>query len=162
MAVTSETPTEIDNSEKFRRSMDQASAVNRSGRVFFGSVLLISALGLWLIPVQDGDAAMQLIKLAISLFMLALGAMFISSIAERGSSPDILIDTQKRELRILTKNEVTNSLDQSIFKLDQLTAVSLKNGEFSAHDQNGEFVVSVPVRDRHTRKALIAALDLDA
>ena len=101
MVALNETVSEFEKSKALRQSLQEAQKVNRSGRVFLGTLLAISALGLWLVPVADGDTGMRLIKILVSLVLLGLGAMFISSIDEIEALPEIQIDTQNRELRIM-------------------------------------------------------------
>ena len=161
MAVISDTSREFEKVQALRRSLHGASSVNRSGRVFLGAVLVISALGLWLVPVSEGDAGMKLIKLLISLVLLGLGAMFLSSIDARKDAPEIQVDTQARELRVLRPDAAGQMTIVAVYNLDGLSDVTLKDKLLTAHGPEGELVVSLPVADKHTENALRGAL-LDA
>ncbi|WP_371224297.1 hypothetical protein [Roseovarius sp. 2305UL8-3] len=158
MAVTSEAHQEFEKAQALRKSLRETSSVNRSGRVFLGSILIISALGLWLVPVADGDAGMRLIKLLISLVLMGLGAMFLSSIDDRGEAPEIEIDVQGRELRVLKADMSGQMSVVSSHSFDSLTDVTLKDKLLTARSAAGELLLSVPVTDKHTEKALRAAL----
>jgi hypothetical protein len=158
MAALSETAQDFESSKALRQSLQQAGTVNRSGRVFLGSVLAISALGLWLVPVADGDTGMRLIKILVSLVLLGLGAMFISSIDEAEALPEIQIDTQNRELRIMQLDKSCKQTLVARHKLDDLTEVSLKDQVLTAKSKTGETVISLPVRDAQTENALRSVL----
>jgi len=158
MAVISDTSREFEKAQALRRSLHGASSVNRSGRVFLGAVLVISALGLWLVPVSEGDAGMKLIKLLISLVLLGLGAMFLSSIDDRKDAPEIQVDTQARELRVLRADAAGQMTVVAIYNLDGLSDVTLEDKLLTARGPDGELVVSLPVVDKHTENALRGAL----
>ncbi len=159
MAVISETSHEFEKVQALRKSLREVSVVNRSGRVFLGAVLVVSALGLWLVPVSEGDAGMQLIKLLISLVLLGLGAMFISSVDDRGVAPEIQIDTQARELRMLRAGMSGQMTVVTRHNFDSLTEVTLKDQLLTARRGAGETLFSIPVTNKHTEKALGAALE---
>lgn len=165
MVAISETHQSIDGDAEYNQSralrakLKQSSGVNRGGRVFLGSVLTISALGLWLIPVAHGDAAMQLMKLLVSLLMVGTGMMFILSVDRGAELPEIQIDTQKRELRVLKLDDACNSYVAKTHKLDDLAEVTVKDKLLTARDASGNIAVSVPIRDRTAEREVRAALE---
>lgn len=138
--------------------LEGTSAVNRGGRIFFGSALVISAIGLWLIPVTDGDAAMQLIKLLISVMMVSLGMMFIFSLRQSEDLPEVQVDLAKRELRVLKLNRADKSYVEATHSFDSLGRITLEDCHLSAEDAEGNLLVSVPLRDEETAAALREAL----
>lgn len=145
---------DLDHARALRRSFEEASAVNRSGRVFLGSVLLISAAGLWLVPVADGDMAMRLIKLVVSLVFAGLGAMFISTIAEIETDPELVIDPEARELRVIRRNPIRRRAETSRYAFDDLTEFSLGTHVFKAKMKSDGQDIQVPVSDTPTHQAL--------
>ncbi len=150
---------DFDQAKALRESLKTPASVNRGGRIFLGSVLCISALGLWLVPVDAGDAAMQLIKLLVSVVMLALGMMFIFSINRRAELPEIQIDTLKRELRVIKRDHANNPFVEAFHAFENMAEINLKGHHLSARDADGQVIVSVPLRDKATARALQAALD---
>lgn len=156
--TVSEVTHDLAHSKALRQSLDEVSTVNRSGRVFLGFVLVISAVGLWLVPVTEGDAAMRLIKLLISLVLLGLGGMFISSISERESVPDVVIDTKARELRVVHRGSRMGRAVETRYALDDLADVSINNNLFSAIAKSGGTIVAIPVPDNRVQATLRKAL----
>ena len=165
MVALSDTHTELsvapdfDQAKALRESLKKPASVNRGGRMFLGSVLCISALGLWLVPVDAGDAAMQLIKLLVSVVMLALGMMFIFSINRRAELPEIQIDTPKRELRVIKRDYADKPFVEACHAFEKMAEISLKGHQMTARDADGQVIVSVPLRDKATARALQATLD---
>lgn len=151
MFANTQSRPDFEASKALRQSLRQASAVNRGGRVLVGTVLLVSALGLWLMPLTVGDAGMRLIMLVLSVCLLALGAMFIFSARERLQSPDIHVDTRARELHIL---EGSGSLTMSF---DDLRDVAFTNRRMTARTADGKIEISLPLTDPDIAKALRAA-----
>lgn len=136
-----------------------ASGVNRGGRIFFGSVLVISALGLWAVPVADGDAAMRLIKLLVSMVLAGVGVMFFLSLDRGRDLPEIQLDTAKRELRIIKHDSTGTAYVDAVHSFDALSEVSIQDRLLTARDDRGNLVASVPLRDTSTEAALKEALN---
>ena len=159
MVAYSDTAHEFDQATAVRQALKKSSAVNKTGRVFLGSVLLISGVGLWLVPVDAGDSAMRLIKLFLSLVLMALGAMFIASLKQKSGASEIQVDAQNRELRIYNTNETGQSVLAEKHKLDDLNELALMDGLLTARDAQSKLLFSVPVEDRRSEKMLRAALE---
>lgn len=162
MVSVSDNCHDFDASQALRHSLRDASRVNRSGRVFLGTVLILSGIGLWVVPVGAHDPAMQLIKLFLTLVLAGLGAMFISSISERKNAPEIAVDTKQGELRVSTTNRFSGRQNHKRYALATLSDVSLKDQMFSARDADGALVVSLPIRDKATENALRSAFGMAA
>lgn len=150
---------DFDQTKALRETLKKPASVNRGGRIFLGSVLCISALGLWLVPVEAGDAAMQLIKLLVSVVMLALGMMFVFSVNRRAEMPEIQIDTLKRELRVIKRDHANTPFVEACHAFDKMAEIKLKGHHLSARDADGQIIFSVPLRDKATARALQATLD---
>lgn len=150
---------DVDQARILRAKLIEVSEVNRSGRVFLGSALIMSAIGLWLVPVTEGDAAMKLIKLLLSTVLLLLGAMFIFSISRSKDLPEIQIDTVVRELRIVKRDEAGTQYIHARHPLESLSEVNLINQMFIARDADGRLVASVPLSNRKAEAALRSALE---
>lgn len=128
--------------------------VNRGGRIFFGSVLVISALGLWAVPVVEGDAAMRLIKILVSVVLAGVGVMFFLSIDKGEDLPEIQLDTAKRELRILSHDGAGEPRVEAVHSFDALSEVVIQDRLLTARDAQGRLVATVPLRDKATEATL--------
>lgn len=148
MFASTDAAPQFEASKALRQSLKEASAVNRSGRIFLGTVLLVSAAGLWVIPVDMGDAAMRLIKLLFSACLLALGAMFILSARDRLRLPEIRLDPEAREIHIV-KPSGTLSLC-----FDDLAEVSFCERTMTARSSDGRVQLVLPLTDEQTENAL--------
>ena len=142
-----------------RDRLGQTTEVNRAGRIFFGSALIISALGLWLVPGEPGDAAMQLIKLLVSVVLLALGAMFIFSLRQAAQLPEVQVDLKMRELRVLKHDKAQRQYVEARHGFDTLSEVILQDRLLIARDKAGHTVASVPLPDEATEKAIRSLLE---
>ncbi len=166
MAATSDThpemgqSTEYDHAKALRETIKNSSGVNHAGRIFFGSALSISAFGLWLVPVDPGDSAMQLIKLLVSVVMLGLGAMFIFSARKSSDAPEIQIDTATREIRVLKRDSNDKPYVSACHAMDSLTDVTLKDRLLSARDETGQLIMSVPMPNKAAEAAVRSALQI--
>ena len=160
MTATSDTHPNLTSAATFggASSETRATGVNLAGRIFFGTVLSLSAFGLWLIPVETGDSAMQLIKLLVSLAMLALGIMFVFSARATSDMPDIMIDAQARELTLVSRDADGQVLSKEVHKIDDMNEITLRERMFEARDAAGKMIVSLPLPDKATEKALKNAL----
>lgn len=161
MVAINDPGTHFSEEQALRGHLRSAHAVNRGGRVFFGSVLIISALGLWLVPTAGADAALQMMKLLMSVIMICLGVMFLMSIDRGSEKPEIQIDTQKRELRILRLDKNCRSFVSDRYALNDLGKVMLKSKRLTALDAAGKLLFQVPVSSSETEQALRNALDLE-
>ena len=66
-----------------------------------GVATLLAALGVWIVPVDAGDTAMQLVKLVFSISMLVLGMLFVSALDTRNADPEIHLDPHLRQLKVV-------------------------------------------------------------
>lgn len=148
--------------ENLRDNLQESKGVNRVGRIFFGSVLVISALGLWAVPVVEGDTGMRLIKLLISIVLAGVGVMFFLSIDSAEDLPEIQVDTNKRELRIITRNGGEDGQVEAVHSFDELSEVTIRDRLLTARGENGQLVASVPLRDKAMEAALREALQRTA
>lgn len=153
---------EFEQASDLRENLQSGKGVNRVGRIFFGSVLVISALGLWAVPVADGDMAMRLIKLLISVVLAGVGVMFFLSLDSAEDLPEIQVDTIKRELRIIRHTGDGLTDDETVHSFDALSEVTIRDRLLTARDDTGQLVISVPLRDKAMEAALKEVLPLAA
>lgn len=148
MFATTQARSQFEDARALRESLKAASAVNRSGRIFLGTVLLLSAIGLWGVPVEPGDAAMRLIKLLFSTCLLALGAMFILSASRRRRRAEIRFDTRAREIHIVERS------DEITLRFDELADVAFGPQAMTARSTDGRVRLTLPINDGQTERML--------
>ncbi len=145
------TPTQIEESRG-------AMTLKRGLLAGFGVGTLLAALGVWIVPVDEGDTAMQLVKLVFSGSMLVMCMLFISALDSSNAEPEIQLDPSNRQLRIVKRDSRGNALVQGSYNLDELSDITLKDRHLSARDAKGEEIVSIPVRNAAAEQAIRAAL----
>lgn len=135
-----------------------ASPLKRALLAGFGVASLLAALGVWIVPVDEGDTAMQLVKLVFSVSMLVLGMLFVSALDNRHAEPEIHLDPKTRRLRIVEIDNKGTAHIAGDYNLDDLSDITLRDCHLSARDAKGEEIVSVPVRNTAAEKAIREAL----
>ncbi|WP_299843096.1 hypothetical protein [uncultured Roseovarius sp.] len=135
-----------------------ASPLKRALLAGFGVATLLAALGVWIVPVDEGDTAMQLVKLVFSVSMLVLGMLFVSALDSRHAEPEIHLDPTARRLRIVEVDTRGKAHVAGDFSLDELSDITLRDRHLTARDATGEEVVSVPVRNAAAEQAIREAL----
>ncbi len=125
----------------------------------FGAASVLAALGVWMVPVEDGDNAMRMMKLVFSLAMLALGALFISALDGRHSDPEIHLDPATGCLRVVETGKDGAGQISGEYNLKDFSEITLQNGHLTAQDVRGQQALSVPVRDPLMQKAIRELLE---
>ncbi len=148
--------------EDFRRQPDDMTGPaisplrNLAARVL-GVTTLLSAIGVWLIPVMPGDAVMQLVKLALSMSLLMGGitaVMALRSVA----GPEIQIDPKKRCLNVIERGAGGRVRHETSYRLDSLSELVLRDNLLTARDAFGRPVLALPVNDARAEAAIRAVL----
>jgi len=134
----------------------------RAAKGFLGSVLLLSAAGIWLVSTGANDAAMMLIKLVFSLSLFCAGAMCFSTLDPDDIAPEVQIDTERRQLRVIETGPDGRTRRVAVHALDDLAELSLRDQVLTARDFSGRQIVALPVNDRATERALRHALSFVA
>lgn len=135
-----------------------APPVKRALMACVGVASLMAALGVWMVPVDSGDTAMQLVKLVFSVSMLGLGMLFISALDNRHAEPEIHLDPKTGQLRIVEYDAKGKAQVTGDYKLGDLSDVSLKDCHLTARDSQGNQIVSVPLRNAAAETAIREAL----
>lgn len=151
-------PIKRSTTPKVIEETSSASPVKRALLAGFGVATLLAALGVWIVPVDEGDTAMQLVKLVFSVSMLVLGMLFVSALDSRHAEPEIHLDPKARRLRIVKIDDRGRGHVAGDFSLDELSDITLKDRHLTARDARGEEVVSVPVRNAAAERAIRQAL----
>lgn len=135
-----------------------APPVKRALLAGLGVASMMAALGVWIVPVDEGDTAMQLVKLVFSVGMLGLGMLFVSALDSRHAEPEIHLDPRTCQLRIVEIDKKGVAHVTGDYNLDALAEITLKDCHLSARDTNGDQIVSVPVRNAAAEQAIREAL----
>ncbi|SLN14154.1 hypothetical protein ROG8370_00329 [Roseovarius gaetbuli] len=136
--------------------------LRRAAKGFLGSVLLLSAAGVWLVSAGANDAAMMLIKLVFSVSLFCVGAMCFSTLDPEDIAPEVQIDTKRRQLRVIETGIDGRTRRVAVHELDDLAELSLRDQVLTARDFSGRQIVALPVNDRATERALRRALSFAA
>ncbi|MFD0858955.1 hypothetical protein [Roseovarius aquimarinus] len=128
-------------------------ALRRIGLRCAAVALLIAATGLWLVPVVEGDAMMQLFKLAFSAALALLGVMLLTAPRE-ATGPEVQISPSLRRMTIIERGERGQVRSEVTHDIDTLGEIVLRDGLFTAHCQSGAALVTVPVTDPRIEAAL--------
>lgn len=132
--------------------------VKRALLAGLGVATLLAALGVWVVPVDAGDTAMQLVKLVFSISMLVMGMLFVSALDNHQPEPEIHLDPAARKLRIVEVDKRGVARVAGDYSLDDLSDITLRDQHLTARDANGEQIVSVPVRNAAAERAIREAL----
>lgn len=151
MTVTFRTEPDLDVTRTADPGPCATGTVMRIGRVFLGSVLLAAALGLWLLPVAQGDAAMQLIKLLFSACLFVAGALLAWRPSPEMEAPEIRFDPTARRIRVTGKTGCTD-LD-----FDELGDVEFMNGAVRLRAPQRGLDLRLPLIDAKTENAMRGA-----
>ena len=153
-----ETPIKSTGKPALIEETSSAAPVKRILMAGLGVASLMAALGVWIVPVDEGDTAMQLVKLVFSVSMLVLGMLFVSALDTRHPEPEIHLDPKARQLRIVEIDNKGTAHVAGDYNLDELSDITLKDCHLTARDENGDQIVSVPVRNVAAENAIREAL----
>ncbi|MFX0546984.1 hypothetical protein ACEWPL_015710 [Roseovarius sp. S1116L3] len=117
------------------------------------AALLLAAVGLWLVPVIDGDAMMQLYKLAFSGVLAVVGVILLTG-GQAPVGPEVYLNPRTRELTIIERDAQKNICSQASHDIDTLGDVVLRDGLLTARCGAGMPLMSVPVTDPKVEAAL--------
>ncbi|MFD1156786.1 hypothetical protein [Roseovarius aestuarii] len=140
-----DTPIKRAGARQVIEGQPETNPVKRALLAGFGVAALLSALGVWIVPVDQGDTAMQLVKLIFSILMLVLGMLFVSALDRRHAEPEIQIDPASRQLRIVEVDSRGEAFVSGDYNLDELSDITLRDRHLTARDAKGTQVVSVAV-----------------
>lgn len=125
---------------------------------FCAAVLLVSAVGIWLVPGGGDDAALRLIKLLVSGLMVALALVCRASLRADRDEPELHLDLAQRRLRVVERDAAGRQTVTGSYGFEALTELCLRDGFLTARDRSGELILAAPVPDRATEAAIRRAL----
>lgn len=137
----------------------EAGALRRTALRCGAAALLIAALGLWLVPVIEGDALMQLCKLALSA-VLAMAMAGVLMLIGRGgiAGPEVHVNTRTRRMTIIERDAKGLVCSQIGHDIDALGDIVLRDGLLTARCGAGQPLVTLPVSDPKVEAALMGLL----
>ncbi len=116
-----------------------------------------AAVGLWLVPAIQGDALMQLFKLAFSA-LLAMGGIAVLTRTRRPDGQEVHIDTCGRRLTIIHRAPQGHVRSERCHHVDSLKEIVLRDDMLTARDTHGAALFALPVTDPAIRAALMGML----
>lgn len=129
----------------------------RSALRCLGAGAVVAAFGVWLMPSMPGDAAMQLIKLLMSVVLLAAGAILLS-VRAGAAGPEIHIDTRARRLTILHQGADGRMRAEVAHDIDALSEVVLRDRLLTARDADGRALFALTIDNPQAERAIRAML----
>jgi len=128
----------------------------RAAQTLGGVTLILSALGLWILPGASWDADLALIKLGLSLFLGFVG-IAIMQLGRARPMVQVEIDTTRREVRLVrVAGRAKELVDRT--RMADLGRVETKAGVVSLFDAHGDLIADVALSDPQTRKSVLGAL----
>ena len=129
-----------------------------------GTGLLMAAIGIWLVRAEDAEA--QMIKLIMSLGLLAGGLILLSTFFKKDKAPGLPLFVSRRgehePAQTATVKHAQEPLVPRVAKLPKFrhrAASSPKDGLLTVRDAAGRPIVSVPVPEQRTNQRLPTASD---
>ncbi|WP_272006994.1 hypothetical protein [Roseovarius sp. ZX-A-9] len=118
-----------------------------------GVAAILAAFGIWLVPVASGDAAMQLVRLVMSVALFMGGWMLFASLRS-DEGPTIQIDPRRRLLTIVDHDGRGKVRMTHEHHIDSLSEIVLRDGLLTARDAQGRSLLAILVKDAGTKLAL--------
>jgi hypothetical protein len=154
MTVTSDFMTTRSHGEFAGRS-DRSTTVARNTMRFLGLGFIGAALALWYAPGAIWDADVMMIKLLVSAICAAIGFTMMQMVPAPDHS-EIQFDESRRELRLIDGASAKTVLRRSY---DRLGGAKVAGNVVTLWDEDGSELVSLPITDDNTRRALSRQLD---
>jgi hypothetical protein len=111
---------------------------------FFGAVMILSSVGIWLVPVISGDGAMVLMKLLVSVFFACVGSVLIET-GKNGATDEIHMCPETRMLRHVKRKCNGVAATRAQFDFDQISDIRLQDGMLKVLGDAGATLLSLPV-----------------
>lgn len=118
--------------------------VVRTLSTFFGTTFMLASAGLWATSSAFQEADMMLMRLVMSLFLFAIGAVLVQNGREH-VSVEFEIDPNNAELRVLERRE--DGVSRVIHRVayDEIGDVFMDKGTMTVSDHAGDVVLKLPL-----------------
>ena len=123
----------------------------------FGTAMILSSAGMWLMPGSRAEADLMLIKLGVSLFFFLCGLVLLMR-NHVDNQPDAYFDPIRHELRVLQNND--RGRPQTILRrsYDTLGSVDFQRDFVTIYDVDGTMMMRLSVDDDGVRHSLRSQL----
>ncbi|KIC49120.1 hypothetical protein [Tateyamaria sp. ANG-S1] len=155
MTATFDATTDTNDCNAPSARMDTATVARFAMRTA-GVVLVLAAIGVWLEPTAHAGPDLLVMKLAVSLFLSLAGFMILQDRRVQ-ESPDVEIDTVRREVRVIARNVRDRKLVRRIAIRD-LGKAEMLGDRVVLKAANGDMLADVSLADARVRSSLCHAL----
>lgn len=111
---------------------------------FSGAVMILSSVGIWLVPAVAGDGMIVLMKLLVSVFFACLGAVLITW-GQTRINDEIHMDTETRQLMHVQRSFDGMTRVRARHAFDELSDIRLVDGHLTVLGKCGAVLVRLPV-----------------
>jgi hypothetical protein len=118
-----------------------------------GAALILSSVGMWLMPGVAVDPEMNLIRMGISLAFLLAG-LVLMSVFDRGARPEACFDPIRRELRVMRSDSQGRSRTILRRSYETLGGVRLTADQVQMFEADGSLLMSLPIASAAMRSQL--------
>lgn len=132
---------------------DAGRAILRMVSRFAGTVFILCAPGLWLLPGANDDPSLLLWKLGLSIVFFVCGLAFFHW-GQGRCGPEVQFDPVHREMRILQRNDRGDCLGVVRRAYDTLGAARITEGGVEIREPDGGILVRLPLTDPEARHVL--------
>ena len=137
--------------------IEETGAMRQVGGRVAALSLLLAAVGLWLVPVIEGDAMMQLFKLAFSAVLAMVGVVLLGG-RSGPVGPEVHIDPQTRRMTVIERDDRGRLNSEVSHDIDALADIVLRDGLLTARCSAHETIVTLPVTSPQVEAALLKVL----
>jgi len=131
------------------------SSMRRAILMCAAAALMMSSVGIWVMPSED--AAMQLIKLLISVAMVGAALLLINALNERRALPEVRFDSGNRQLQVYEYDCYGRATLSQSHDIDDLSELIVEEKTLRARDAGGMLLLTLPVAGKDVsaiRKAI--------
>jgi hypothetical protein len=107
---------------------------------FVGAVMILSAVGIWLVPAIAGDGMVVLMKLVASVFFGCVGSVLVQW-GRDTRSEEIHMDTEARELTHVQRFGDGIPRLRARYRFDELADIRMSDGKLQVIGHDGAVLV---------------------
>ena len=125
---------------------------------FVGVVLVLAAIGIWIVSVPLADAAMLVMRLVVSLFFMCLGLMLLQ-VGRLSLQDEIHLDRKAGALRHVQRGRDGIARLRQEVALADLGPAEMDDDTLILHDRNGVLILELTGLPRDQLHLVIRALN---
>jgi hypothetical protein len=138
------------------QTLDGGRLMVRGGQSLLGAALILAAVGLWIMPGSEFSGDVMLMKLVLSLTAAFIGIMLTQQ-AKTPATPEVEIDTVRREIRLVRRNGKQFECVQSC-KFADLDRAEVHGAHVTLWAQGNVMLAEVALTDPQVRRSLMGGL----